>query len=67
MLSKWTWGVRRRKGRGREGDGGAGEEVISVAAAQEKLVDPLLEKLCVCFFCLFLFFNLLTSIFIFKK
>ena len=46
--------MRRRKGRGREGDGGAGEEVMSVVAAQEKLVDPLLEKLCVCF-CLFVF------------
>ena len=60
--------MRRRKGRGRERDGGAGEEVMSVVAAQEKLVDPLWEKLCVCFLLLlflFLFFNLLTSIFIF--
>ena len=51
--------MRRRKGRGRERDGGAGEEVMSVVAAQEKLVDPLWEKLCVWFFffcfCFYLF------------
>ena len=41
MLRKWTWGVRRRKGRGRDGDGGAAGEEMSVAAAQEKLVDLL--------------------------
>ena len=45
---KMDQGVRRRKGMGREGDGGAGGEEMSVAAAQEKLVDLLLEKLCVC-------------------